>query len=705
MLWCCAAGADPVPVIDQAEDIGFEPYSSLESTNVQEAIQELLDESGGGAPTDADYLVGTANGTLTNEIVVGTTPQGELGGTWGSPTLDDGALDDQYLVNDADDTTTGDITATGFKDTLMDADEDTKIDCDYTGGDGDDIGIYTGGTLNTYFSSSGQLSIGSTMPPSRFYIEDIDASIANSSKRVGYAISDWTYGQAMTYGPLEAWNMQMTVTDGGYNNTYTTNPNTAAKFAAALSGSGTTSQFHTGYFVMDINSSVTLTDGHGLTSYLDNGGTITNYKSLYLKTHFGNAPTNYWGIYQEDTDATNFFEGGIQLDSDSNKIELGEDQDAEIYHDGSDFYITATTGELKFTDTVTAEKTLAELAAGGGSGDKIEEGDSNVEVIDTGTGQVDIDIDGANNFRFAEDDFKILTDGGEIQFGAGTDATIKHNGTNMVITNNTGNVGIAGSNLVFGAGYELQVSGDGEYAFSYAGTDYGLKFGTAAPLGFQWQNATPATVYSIGITGETYALEKASASADVATFGQWWVRNDTPNTAMFTDDAGNDHVLEPRFHHTWRIAEGKLPTSAEPAIEYNNNRERMRFDASTDESAQFETMLYPYGGGDLNVMLPYSMGSATTNEVIMCAQVMCIGDGDAADVDTDSFDTAVCSSATTVPGTAGYPDYITLDMTGNQDSSAENDILIIKVYRDADAAGDDATGDLELRKVMVYEDR
>jgi hypothetical protein len=43
---------------------------------------------GGGAPIDADYLVGTANPTLTNEIVVGTSPGGELGGTWASPTVD-----------------------------------------------------------------------------------------------------------------------------------------------------------------------------------------------------------------------------------------------------------------------------------------------------------------------------------------------------------------------------------------------------------------------------------------------------------------------------------------------------------------------------------------------------------------------------------------------------------------------------------------
>ena len=43
---------------------------------------------GGGAPTTADFLVGTANAGLTAEIVVGTTPGGELGGTWASPTVD-----------------------------------------------------------------------------------------------------------------------------------------------------------------------------------------------------------------------------------------------------------------------------------------------------------------------------------------------------------------------------------------------------------------------------------------------------------------------------------------------------------------------------------------------------------------------------------------------------------------------------------------
>lgn len=40
------------------------------------------------APIDAQYLVTVADANLTNEIVVGATPGGELGGTWASPTVD-----------------------------------------------------------------------------------------------------------------------------------------------------------------------------------------------------------------------------------------------------------------------------------------------------------------------------------------------------------------------------------------------------------------------------------------------------------------------------------------------------------------------------------------------------------------------------------------------------------------------------------------
>ncbi len=44
-------------------------------------------------------------------------------------------------------------------------------------------------------------------------------------------------------------------------------------------------------------------------------------------------------------------------------------------------------------------------------------------------------------------------------------------------------------------------------------------------------------------TGSIYLTEKAAAGPDTLTLGQFWVRNDAPNLPMFTDDVGNDFIL------------------------------------------------------------------------------------------------------------------------------------------------------------------
>lgn len=89
-LYLCNTEAD-LPTATDWPDIenGDWAFARDEGTQWKRAGGSWVQITGGsGAPTDADYLVGTANGTLSAEIVVGTAPGGELGGTWASPTVD-----------------------------------------------------------------------------------------------------------------------------------------------------------------------------------------------------------------------------------------------------------------------------------------------------------------------------------------------------------------------------------------------------------------------------------------------------------------------------------------------------------------------------------------------------------------------------------------------------------------------------------------
>lgn len=79
---------DPADAHDASAVSYDNAVSGLLAVEVQAAIDEVVAGGGGGAPGNADYLVGTSDPGLTNEIVVGPTPGGELGNTWASPTVD-----------------------------------------------------------------------------------------------------------------------------------------------------------------------------------------------------------------------------------------------------------------------------------------------------------------------------------------------------------------------------------------------------------------------------------------------------------------------------------------------------------------------------------------------------------------------------------------------------------------------------------------
>lgn len=196
----------------------------------------------------------------------------------------------------------------------------------------------------------------------------------------------------------------------------------------------------------------------------------------------------------------------------------------------------------------------------------------------------------------------VLLDNEEVQFGnaAGGDWQFRFDGTDMILDKDTG---VVQSHLVLESGstqgptFELRqtfsspensiwftntVSGEGfNFAFSpstgsmnfYAGNDSfaqqqlkmnisggavgGVSIYTDASL-LRIQTRTQGTQFTQGI----YMIEMAAAGADITASGQLWVRNDTPNVLVFTDDAGTDWDLN--------TIVGGLPGGANTAIQFNN---------------------------------------------------------------------------------------------------------------------------------------
>lgn len=138
-----------------------------------------------------------------------------------------------------------------------------------------------------------------------------------------------------------------------------------------------------------------------------------------------------------------------------------------------------------------------------------------------------------------------------------------------------------------------------------------------------------------------------------------------------------------------------FPATNFPQLLLSNRRPALAFDAGTDEACYW-TGIAPQGiTGTLTIIITYAMATATSGTVGFQAQIEAISDGDAVDTDaTTSFDSVNNSASTTVPGTAGYIDQITITLT-NADSLAAGDYFRLSLNRDADGSAitDSATGD------------
>ena len=132
-----------------------------------------------------------------------------------------------------------------------------------------------------------------------------------------------------------------------------------------------------------------------------------------------------------------------------------------------------------------------------------------------------------------------------------------------------------------------------------------------------------------------------------------------------------------------------------PGIAFTNARPKLLFNDSTDEFVYW-TFRMPTNYGSAPVLKTfYSMAGANESKAIVFAcEVMAVSDGDAVDMDADSYD-AANSATKACPDAAGAPDEVSVTLT-NADSVAAGDFVALKGYRDADNGSDTASGDMEV---------
>lgn len=145
----------------------------------------------------------------------------------------------------------------------------------------------------------------------------------------------------------------------------------------------------------------------------------------------------------------------------------------------------------------------------------------------------------------------------------------------------------------------------------------------------------------------------------------------------------------------------EFPASNFPALLPSNRRPVLAFDGAIDETCYW-TLVAPQGlTGTQTAVITYAAASATSGAIGFQVSVEAISDGDATDTDaTTSFATVNNSASTTVPGTAGYIDQISVTLT-NDDSIAAADYVRFQLTRDADGSAitDNVTTDIYVLSV------
>ena len=138
-----------------------------------------------------------------------------------------------------------------------------------------------------------------------------------------------------------------------------------------------------------------------------------------------------------------------------------------------------------------------------------------------------------------------------------------------------------------------------------------------------------------------------------------------------------------------------------PGLVFVNNLPKLVFDAAGSEICYWTFRMPENYASAPVIKCQYAMASATTLGVIIGVEVDNVSDGDAQDLDAESYGTIDNSVNLTVPGTAGYMDEISLALANGDATLAAGDLVRLKFRRDHDHADDDATGDMEVWAVSL----
>lgn len=197
---------------------------------------------------------------------------------------------------------------------------------------------------------------------------------------------------------------------------------------------------------------------------------------------------------------------------------------ADIYIEPIDTTTAPTTAWCLYSSHDAPSSLLGNLMVGG-----------NTQTVVSHTG-AELGIYDASHpcIAYAEAGFGNPTDPGTISNG---DKIIFYNDPNLRVTRIKLAIGISTSGALT---LERAYFGtwDNPAVEIWVGTPDITQATAVARRAAYWQN----DMSYVG-NASIYLKEQAAAGGDIAAYGQWWVKSDTPNNPMFTDDAGTDFHL------------------------------------------------------------------------------------------------------------------------------------------------------------------